>query len=295
MNRHRLRRLIPATCVVAAVVLAGATWFVSGAIVSPANRLVGSPPSEYSVESVVIESETGSDLAAWYIPREGATATVILLHPIRTDRRAMLGRSKVLHDAGYAILLVDLPAHGESPGENITAGYLERFGVGPSVDFVRERTPDHRIGIVGWSLGGAAALLASPPRIDALVLESVYPTLEEAVHNRVAIRLGVLSRVLTPVLLAQLKPRLGISPALVRPIDHVRSIGCPVLIAAGDCDAHTTLPETRRLFETANEPKELVLFEGAAHQDLLQYDPHKYREIVSFLDVHLRGIEPHVE
>jgi uncharacterized protein len=265
------------------------SWIVAGALTAPAHRIVGPPPSGYGIETVTIRSESGSDLAAWYVPSEGATATVVLFHPIRTDRRAMLGRAKLLHDAGYATLLVDLQAHGESPGENITAGYRERFDVKAAVNYVRARSPVHRIGVVGWSLGGAAALLASPLKIDALVIESVYPTIEEGVRNRISMRLGVLSHVLAPALLIQLRPRLGVSPSQVRPIDHVHAVGCPILIAAGDCDMHTTLLETIRLFDAANEPKQLVLFEGAAHEDLLSANPTRYHDIVAFLDVYLGG------
>lgn len=289
MNWRNLRRLTMIACGAACLVFVGASWFVAGALMAPAHRMVGPPPSGYGIETVTIGSESGSDLAAWYVPCEGATATVVLFHPIRTDRRAMLGRAKLLHNAGYATLLVDLQAHGESPGENITAGYRERFDVEAAVNYVRAKDPEHRIGVVGWSLGGAAALLASPLKIDALVIESVYPTIEEGVRNRISMRLGVLSHVLAPSLLIQLRPRLGIAPSQVRPIDHIHAVGCPILIAAGDCDMHTTLRETNRLFEAANEPKQLVLFEGAAHEDLLSSNPTRYNEIVAFLDVYLGG------
>ncbi len=85
----------------------------------------------------------------------------------------------------------------------------------------------------------------------------------------------------------QLKPRLGISPSQLRPIDYIDKVGCPVLIAAGECDLHTTLAETRRLYEAAQEPKRLVIFEGASHSDLLVCDRDKYFEIFAFLDDHL--------
>jgi fermentation-respiration switch protein FrsA (DUF1100 family) len=288
MNWRRIRRLLFVSIIISVLAFAGASWFVAGALVAPANHLVGAPPTRLQIETTTIPSDSGSSLAAWFAPCENATATVILLHPIRGDRRAMLSRAELLHDVGYATLLVDLQGHGESPGENITAGYRERLDVGAAVNFARTRNSNHSIGIIGCSLGGAAALLASPLSIDALVLESVYPTISEAVHNRVSMRLGPLSHVLAPALLVQLKPRLGISPSQLRPIDHIGNAGCAVLVAGGDCDAHTTLPETERLFQAACEPKQLVIFEGAAHNDLLAYDHAKYREIVAFLDAHLR-------
>ena len=291
MNWRRIRRILLGSLLLVGLALVVTSWLVAGSLVAPANHFVGPPPDGFQIESITIRSESGSELAAWYIPCEGANATVILLHPVRGDRRAMLGRAELLREAGYATVLVDLQAHGESPGKNITAGFLERYDVRATVDFARAKHPQHRIGIVGWSLGGAAALLASPLNVDAMVLESVYPTISEAVHNRVSMRLGVLSRMIAPALLFQLKPRLGIAPAQLRPIDKISDVGCPVLVASGDCDLHTTMAETRRLYDAALEPKRLVIFEGAAHADLLECDPARYQEIIGFLDDNLKHTE----
>ena len=173
MNRRRLVRWSAVVVALLLVIFVSASWVIGGRLVAPALRTVGPPPEDLPVESIFIDSQSGSTLAAWYIPADDAVATVVLLHPIRGDRRAMLMRGRLLHDAGYSTLLVDLQRTGESPGEHITIGYLERTTEG-TVEYVRSRTPEHRIGVVGQSLGGAAALLASPLEIDALVLESVY-------------------------------------------------------------------------------------------------------------------------
>ena len=288
INRRKAFRAVLRSAVLAATAFVGACWFVGGALVAPANHVVGPPPDDLPVESITISSKSGGELAAWYIPADDATATVILLHPLRGDRRSMLGRARLLHEHGYATLLVDLQAHGESPGDHVTAGYRERHDVAAAVDYVRVRSPRHKVAVIGRSLGGAATLLATPV-IDALVLESVYPTIEEAVHNRVALRLGLLHHALAPALLAQLQPRLGISPTQLRPIDHIAAVECPVLIAAGECDLHTTLAESRRLFDTAREPKQIVIFAGAAHVDLLSADPELYgSDVLGFLRTHLQ-------
>jgi fermentation-respiration switch protein FrsA (DUF1100 family) len=101
-------------------------------------------------------------------------------------------------------------------------------------------------------------------------------------------QVGPLSAILTPALLWQLTPRLGITTNDLRPIDHIASVNCPVLVAAGDLDRRTTLDETKQLFAAAIEPQELVIFSGAAHVDLLAYSPEQYTSaVLSFLDQHL--------
>ena len=285
-----VRRILLAVLVLSGIAFVVAVWIVGGRLVDPANRTVGAPPDDFLCEAITINSESGSKLAGWYAPNPTSTATVILLHPVRTDRRSMLDRAMFLADQGYSILLIDMQAHGESPGENVTAGHREKLDVVAAVDFVKERHPDHRIGIDGWSLGGAATLLASPLGVDAIVIESVYPSISEAVYNRVAIRLGPLKYLVAPALLCQLKPRLGISTSDLRPIDSVGQIGCPLLMMAGDTDVHTPLEETQRMFDQAEEPKRLVVFEDAAHEDLMAFDRERYEaEVGRFFEVYLEG------
>lgn len=233
-----------------------------------------------NVQDVSIQSESGSQLAGWWIQHPASRGAVVLLHPIRSDRRAMLGRAAMLYDAGYSSLLVDLQAHGESPGQAITLGHLEAHDAKAAVDWVRQQDSQSKVGIVGWSLGGAAALLAEELTVDAMVLESVYPSIEQATHNRVEARLGALSDVVTPLLLCQLRPRLRISPAQLQPIAKVSSVTCPLLLLTGDQDRHTTLAEAQAMHAAAPAPKQIYVFQGAAHEDLHRCAPDAYRETV---------------
>ncbi|CCE25314.1 alpha/beta hydrolase [Methylotuvimicrobium alcaliphilum] len=264
-------------------------WQVGGALVAPAYRHIEAENLDFPVVETMLDSESGASIATWYASSDDAKATIILLHPIRANRKAMLGRAKFFLDAGYAVVLIDFQAHGESLGRYITFGHLERHDVRAAVVYARKLNPGHRIGVVAISLGGAAALLASPLDVDALVLESVYTTIADAVDNRIAMRIGPLSHVLTPLLLWQLKPRLGVSPSDLRPIDHIAKSQAPVLIANGDLDRHTRITQARQLFDAANKPKRWVVFKGAAHNDLFEYNAKQYKdEVLAFLDRYLK-------
>jgi uncharacterized protein len=261
-----------------------ASWLVGSALVAPVPRTVGPPPSDLPITSTTLSSESGSNLATWYIPQQDSTATIILAHSLRGDRRTMLGRARLFYSAGYSIVMSDFQAHGESPGEHLTFGFIEKLDVKATIQFVKQNHPSHRIGVVGCSLGGAAALLGSPLQIDALVLESVYPAVDEATNDRIKIFLGPLCHLVSPLLLQQFPLRLGINVNDLRPIDHIADAGCPVLIAVGERDRRTTIEESRQLFDAAQEPKELVIFPGADHVDLLNNNRDLYEErILSFL------------
>jgi fermentation-respiration switch protein FrsA (DUF1100 family) len=201
----------------------------------------------------------------------------------------MVERARILYQAGYSSLLFDFQAHGESPGQHITFGYLESANARAAVSLLRSQFKCPKVAAIGQSLGGAAALLGDGPiQADALILESVYPTIEEAVANRLQIRLGSRGSMLEPLLTVQIRPRLGIDPQLLQPISRIGSFHHPVLIMAGTADQHTHIEEARRLYGAANEPKELWAVQGAAHVDLQQFAPEIYRErLLGFLSRYL--------
>ena len=179
------------------------------------------------------------------------------MHGVRANRLSQVERARLFRAAGYDVLLFDFQAHGESPGELITFGYLESRDAEAALSFLRDRFPGRPLAAIGTSLGGASLALAHHPLpLDALVLESVYPTIDEAVADRLAVRFGPLGRPLAPLLLLQIEPRLGVPKSVLRPIDHLADIGCPLLMLAGTADRHTTPEETERLYAAAREPKE---------------------------------------
>ena len=265
--------------------LLGATWWLGGRLTAPAHGPVGPPPEDLPLEEVELTNERGERTRGWWHRGRGA-GTVVLLHPLRTDRRAMLKRAQLLAEAGFGSLLVDLRAHGESHGHRITFGLTESADARAAVRFARERRAGGPVAAIGFSLGGAAALLGPAPlEVDALVLEAVYPSIADAIEARLAMRAGRFgARVLAPLLLSQIRPRLGIRARELRPIDALGKVRSPVLVAAGTADPKTPLEQSRRFFAAAPEPKELWEVEGAGHQDFLEHAPETYRErVLGFL------------
>jgi uncharacterized protein len=63
-------------------------------------------------------------------------------------------------------------------------------------------------------------------------------------------------------------------------------------VVAGSKDEHTTLTESRELFDAAAAPKVMWVVEGAGHQDFLAFDPRGYdAHVVEFLMETLRTPE----
>jgi fermentation-respiration switch protein FrsA (DUF1100 family) len=246
-----------------------------------AHRPVGPAPADLAAESVTlpVAGVPASTVAGWYVRGQPGRGAVLLLHGVR---------------AGHSVLLIDLPAHGESHGDRITFGARESAGVLAALDHLRRTLPDERIGVVAVSLGAASFVLSGAgPTVQAAVLESMYPTIEDAVANRLAMRFGAPGRWLSPALLWQLPLRLGIRAEQLRPLAAMPALVVPVLIASGTQDQQTPWFETERLFAAANAPKALWAVDGAAHVDLHAHAPAAYEARVgAFLARHLLAPTP---
>ncbi len=263
---------------------AGASYLAGSALSAPVVRTIGPAPADLSAVDVEFSGVKG-----WFVPSGENAPCLLLMHGVRSDRRSMIERARLLRQAGYSALLFDFQAHGESPGEHITFGYRESSNARAAVSFLRSRFKCSKIGALGQSLGGAATLLGEEPiEVDALVLESVYSTIDEAVAARLKLRLGKAGALLAPLLTLQLKPRLGIDPEELRPISRIGQFHGPVLVMAGTEDKHTPIEEAKRLFAAANEPKEFWAVLGAAHVDLQRFEPVVYRQkLLDFLAKHV--------
>lgn len=232
-------------------------------------------------------------LRGWLMPGIPGAGSVVLLHGVGANRTAMIGRAHFLHSAGYTVLAPDFQAHGESPGEHITFGAREALDAAASVRFLRAAAPGERIGVIGVSMGGAAALLGPAPLdVDVLVLESVYPTFHEAVRDRYRVWLGpfgFLARPLAHALIYVVGPRIGVSENALRPIARIGEFREPILLIAGSDDRYTPIAESRALFEQITSPKQFWEVSGASHEDLHAFAPAAYERLVGgFLARHLR-------
>jgi pimeloyl-ACP methyl ester carboxylesterase len=164
---------------------------IGWALAAPVQISVGKAPSDLDAETVEFESDSGAIVKGWWCRIVNSRGVVLLLPGIRANRLSMVDRARFLRRAGYSVLLIDFQATGETKGDHITFGWKESRDALAAVDFIHHVDPSARVAIIGSSLGGVAALLATPPlKVNALILESVYPTIEIATRNRMENYLG---------------------------------------------------------------------------------------------------------
>ena len=269
----------------------GGVWWFAGRWAAADHRRVGPPPADLPAQAIAFPNPAGDTLRGWFVPGQPGGGAVVLMHGSHETRRAMIGQARFLHAHGYAVLLFDFAAYGESSGSQTTFGYGEAADAAAAVALLRTLAPGERIAAVGFSLGGAAALLGSRPLdVDALVIEAVYADIHDAVANRLRIGFGPLGPWLAPLLTAQVEPRFGVRLDQLRPLDAIARVRVPLLIMAGSEDERAPLADAQRLFAAAPEPKELWVVPGAAHVNFQHFAPAEYEaRLLAFLERTIRA------
>lgn len=282
------RRLAAVSCVVALV--ATTSCMLAGA--TPA--VVGPPPDFLGARTVTFASNSGSNIHGWYAPGRAGGGAVLLLHGVGANRISMLGRARFLHDAGFTVLAPDFQANGESPGEHTTFGALESLDAAAALAFLRAKEPHERVGVIGVSMGGAAALLGPGPLdVNAFVLESVYPTIRQATSDRLGTWFGPfrgLGRTLAPAVIHLVGRDIGVAESQLQPINNISRLHAPLLLLAGTADPYTPIAEAESLYAHAPSPKSYWAVPGAGHEDLHAFDRPGYeRRVGGFLERELRA------
>jgi pimeloyl-ACP methyl ester carboxylesterase len=177
---------------------------------------------------------------------------VVLAHGGQFNKGSWEKQARILANAGFRALAIDLRGFGESRSgaQTLLLDELRHFDVLAAVHYLR-KTGAQTIAVVGASMGGdyaAEASEAEPREIDRLVLlaAGAYTPLIQSKARK----LFIISR---DDVIGENKPR---------------------------------LPEIREQYEKASGPKELVLLDGSAHaQYIFQTDQGErlMHEILRFL------------
>jgi pimeloyl-ACP methyl ester carboxylesterase len=227
-----------------------------------------------TVEDVFITAQDGAVLRAWFItPSDPNGRSVIILHGVTANRIGSTGFAEMFLNKGYAVLLPDSRAHGESGGTIATYGILERYDTNLWVRWMRQRAPGCTY-LLGESMGAAIGLQAeaATSELCALAVESPYSTFRAISYERLGrgshagtLFWRTLGRPVLEVAIVYTRLRYGIYLPNANPEAAVEQASTPTLLIAGTADVNIPMHHAQELEQVCAFHCALWIVPGAAH------------------------------
>ena len=233
-------------------------------------------PSDYGheYENIKFRSRRGDvTLDGWYLVGRGGMPVVIFVHGLGSTRTGggMTELACMLNERGYGVLLFDLRGHGRSGTGLMSAGWHERMDALGAFDYLSGRgVPTDSIGLLGLSLGAAAAALAAAdePRIRAAVLDCPFARVTEMIEDEAALQTPLprwLARLFKPAAIFLARRLYDIEVNSIAPEEAVSRLDYPVLVIVTPDDDRIPISHGLRVHAAAHDDSDLWMVEGVEH------------------------------
>jgi len=210
-----------------------------------------------SLQDVSLTTADHLLLQAWLIqPGLGNGGAVLLLHGLSDNRIGMIGYADLLLAHGYAVLMPDARAHGQSGGAIATYGLLERQDIRDWALWLTTNLHPKCVFGLGESMGAAQLLqsLDSKSSFCAVVAESPFSDFREIGYDRIGQFFSAgpwlgrtLLRPVIEVAFAYSRWKYGLDLRQVSPAAAVAATKVPVLLIHGQIDSNISIRHSRRI------------------------------------------------
>ncbi len=277
---------LPALLALGALMLFASAWSAASQLIHPPCRPATTSPLDYGLEfeSISFPARDGLTLRGWFIQAPDAQGTIVLCHGYAGDCSPDLIYAPLLHEAGFNTLFFDFRGHGASDGTFVSLVYFERGDLLAALDFLRARGIT-RVGLFGFSMGGAIAIATAPqsPLVVGIVSDCAFAELHCIVQSRVRARgfPSWLAALLGWLIVACASIRLRANLFSADPLRWVDQVAPrPLLIMHAENDADVPAEQARRLYAAARAPKELWIVPNAIHRAIEDVARDEYRQRV---------------
>ncbi len=241
-------------------------------------------------EPVSFAAEDGVTLRGWWLPCEGSQRVVVGYTGHKGVKQDLLGIGSGLWRAGNNVLLFDFRGCGESDLAPLSLGYNELPDARAAITYARTRLPGSNVGIVGFSMGAAIAILvaAEDEQIQAVVADSPFATISDVlIHAHRRYRLPTAVTVSLTDLVTRVRYGYGFNS--VRPISVVGRIAPrPLLLIHGNADRLIPIEHAHRLRAAAGAGTHLWIVDDVPHCGAYFKDRDDYvARVASFFETAL--------
>ena len=261
------------------------TFYMS---IHPQKIITNLVPSDLGLkyEDITFRSTDGIKLSGWFIPTNKTKTAIIVLHGYPADKANLLATAEFLAE-DFNVFLFDFRSFGKSEGRYTTAGYLEINDLLGAINFLEKEKNITKLGLYGFSLGGAVALMSNHENIGAIAADSAYAKLSHMVEHMYRIffifkyPLAYLTKLYGILFL-----NVDIDDA--SPVDNIKNIKVPILLIHAEKDSQIPVNEAY-LLHNANKKAELWIVKNAEHGTTHSIAQEEYeKKVVEFFKNNLK-------
>lgn len=237
-------------------------------------------------EDVDFESSDGIKLKGWFLPGNNSIDTIIVMHGYPTNKADVLPFSMFLLKK-YNVFLFDFRYFGESQGSYTTAGFKEINDLDGAVNYLKTRKDVKNIGALGFSLGGAVALMNENNDVKAIVSDSAYSDLNSMIEVLYS-GFYFLKYPFVQMTRFYTKIFFNVDPKDVSPANSIKNIDKPVLIIHGEKDKQIPVSEAN-ILHNANTNVELWIVKNTNHGETYALNKEEYeKRVFEFFEKNLK-------
>ncbi|MGN1015964.1 MAG: alpha/beta hydrolase [Faecousia sp.] len=237
-------------------------------------------------EAVEIVSHDGVHLVGHWIPQENARRVIIAMHGWRSSWGHDFGLIRDFwENSGCSVLYADQRGQGESGGDYIGFGPIERYDCLDWVNWVTGRCGSEiPIYLWGVSMGASTVLMASdlpmPGNVRGIVGDCGF-TSPHAIWKHVATNnLHMRFRLRGAMANTMYRRKTQMDAAAFSTTNALSQTNIPVLFIHGTDDRFVPVEMTFENYKACHSPKKLLIVPGAGHCMSYFLEPERYETIV---------------
>lgn len=245
-------------------------------------------------QDIYIYAEDRIKLHATYFPALEATESqrlVICFHGYTGSGMSdFAGLSNYYLARGYALLLVDERAHGNSEGEYVGFGCLDRKDALKWISYSEKLLgKDCRIWLHGISMGGSTVLMTSgltlPHSIRGIISDCAFTSAREVFSHVLKSQYHMWPEPILTLADRMAQKRAGYGLDECNAAREVRKASVPALLVHGDADTFVPAEMCRKIYNNYNAEKDMLIVSGAGHAESYYKDRKQYEaKLTQFLD-----------
>lgn len=239
-------------------------------------------------KGIVNSAKDGTYLKAKYVQDKDIHQWVIVIHGYKSDNQNMMSFGAKYQEKGYNVLLPNNRAHGNSEGDYIGMGWLDKDDIALWVEWIIKMDPQAQIILHGVSMGGATTMMASGDNLDHVIgyIEDCgYTSVWDIFASELDKRFSLPTFPVLDISNLVARQKAGYDFKEASSVEQLKKTKEPMLFIHGGKDDFVPTSMVYEVYEAAQCEKELFIVDEAGHAESKDYNPEAYwNKVFQFID-----------